>query len=62
MPSHEDVWEVLQGLRRQKEDLSNARKNMTKIIKKQEAQKEILGMPLLTADFNKTEKTEHDLS
>ena len=43
--------ETLQDLRQQIGDLSKARKDMKKIIAKQEAQKEILGMPLLADDY-----------
>ena len=51
MPSHLEVRETLQSLKMQIGDLSKARKDMKKIIEKQEAQREILGMPLLADDY-----------
>ena len=43
---------ALSELRKQRDNLACARKNMKKIIKKQEAQQEILGMPLLSSDYS----------
>ena len=43
-------------------DLSKARKDMKKIIEKQEAQREILGMPLLADDYGQLVGEERDLS
>ena len=41
------VHEALEDLRSQIGDLKHARKDMRRIIQKQEAQKEIMGMDLL---------------
>ena len=43
-------------------ELSTARKDMKKIIEKQEAQKEILGMPLLSPDYGQPVGKERDIS
>ena len=52
IPPLETVHEALSDLRLQIGDLSKAPKNMKEIIQKQEAQKEILGMPLLSPNYS----------
>ena len=52
VPTHETVHETLADLRHQIGNLSKARKDMREIIEKQEAQKEILGMPLLSPNYS----------
>ena len=52
IPTHENVLEALGDLRLQIGNLSKARKDMKEIIQKQEAQKEILGMPLLSPNYS----------
>lgn len=52
IPTHETVHEALSDLRLQIGHLSKARKDMKEIIQKQEAQKEILGMPLLSPNYS----------
>ena len=59
--SHGAVKEALAGLRDQIGQLKGARKDIKRIVQKQEAQQQVLGMPLLPLDKSRV-GSERDLS